>query len=824
MASTKIAPIFENMEYGSIPESDALAKKWLKRHKFSFGHFIRGKWSTPRKSKWVEINAPATGERLGKMPLGTKADVLDAIKFSRKVQKSWEVLGGFERAKYLYALASLIQKNSSLLVMLESLNTGKPICEARIADVNLAARHFYHHAGWAQLLDSEFSGYEAYGVIGQIISHDSPFLMLAWKIAPALAAGNTVVLKPSESTPLTSFLFVELCQEAGLPSGVVSIVQGDDSIGAEITKHPDIDKISFTGSTETGRIIRDVTAGSGKGLTLELGSKSPMIVFENADLDSAVEGIVEGAWLNQGEVCCAMTRLFLQESIAEKMIQKLTHRMENIRVGSPIDKTMDMGAIISREQFDKIDSLVKQGVEEGATLIQPGMASCPEGLFYPPTLLLNVQPASTIAQTEITCPVVTAMTFRTPEEAVSLVNNSRYGFATSVWSENITVVLDVAPKLKTGMVWINSINMFDASCGLGGVRESGFGREGGREGMYSYLKPKYVKFMPLYKESKIEQSKIEQSKIEHTPDIDTDTTIDIDTTADIASVSVDGLANLDRMTKLYIGGKQVQSNDNCSLSINDAKGRSLCQVSDGSGEDINNAVKAAIKAEGWGNSDRHLRSQILYSIAENLSNRKEEFRKRIVQTTGMSSLGSRREVNDSIRRLFTYAAWADKYDGDVHCPPARFVSLAMKEPVGIMGIVCPDEAPLLGFVSLFAPAMAMGNRSVIIPSEKHPLSATDFYQLLDTSDVPAGVVNIVTGNRAALTQTLAEHDEVDGVWYFGSDVTGSALVEKASTGNLKRTWVNNGRNRNWFDRASAEGEEFLRHSVEIKNVWISYGG
>ena len=784
MSSIKIAPIFENMEYGSVPESDAIARKWLKQHKFSFGHFIRGRWSTPRKSKWVEIKSPATGEKLGKMPLGTKADVLDAIKSSRKAQKSWEALGGFERAKYLYALASLIQKNSSLLAVLESLNIGKPIHEACIADMNLAARYFYHHAGWAHLLNSKFSGYEACGVIGQISSHDSPFLMLAWKIAPALAAGNTVVLKPSESTPLTSFLFAELCQEAGLPPGVVCIVQGNGSIGAEITKHPDIDQISFTGSTETGRIIRDVTAGSGKDLTLELGGKSPMVVFENADLDSAVEGIVEGAWLNQCGICCTITRLFLQESIAEKMIQKLTHRMENLCVGSPVDKTMDIGTIISREQFDKIDSLVKLSVEEGATLIQPGMDSCPKGLFYPPTLLLDVQPASTIARTEIQGSVVSAMTFRTPEEAVLLANNSRYGLAASVWSENITVALEVASKLKTGMVWINSINMFDAACGFGGVRESGFGRYGGREGMYSCLKPKHVKSLPLYKESK---TKLDVE--EHKPD-------------DVKSANnVEGCGKSDKPLSAQI-----------------------IHVSEDSSEDIYNAVKSASKAESWGISDKHFRAQILYSIAENLSSRKKEFRKHLAQITKMSFLASRREVDESIHRIFTYAAWADKYDGDVHCTSSSFVSLAMKEPVGIMGIVCPDESPLLGFVSLFAPAMAMGNRSVIIPSEKHSLSVTDFYQLLDTSDIPAGVVNIVTGNRSVLTQTLAEHDEVDGVWYFGSDVPGSALVEKASTGNLKRTWVNNGRKRNWFDRTSAEGEEFFRHAVEVKNVWLPYGG
>jgi len=799
-AQTKIAEIFETMEYGPAPESSGTAKEWLAQHNSKFGHFINGKWVVPTKGKWFDTKNPATGEVLGKVSLGTKTDVDNAVKAARKAQKSWAALEGFQRAKYLYAIARLIQKNSRLLAVIESLDNGKPIRETRDLDVNLAARHFYHHAGWAQILDTEFPGYEAYGVVGQVIPWNFPFLMLAWKIAPALAAGNTVVLKPAEPTPLTAVLFAELCEEAGLPPGVVNIVQGDGSTGAEIVKHPDINKIAFTGSTDVGRVIRNATAGTGKGLTLELGGKSPTIVFENADLDSAVEGVVDGIWFNQGEVCCAGSRLLLQEGIAEKMIAKLKERMTHMRVGSPLDKAIDMGAIISQEQYDKIDSMVKQGVREGATLVQPGKDSCPKGCFYPPTMLTNVQPASTVAQEEIFGPVVSVMTFRTPEEAVLLANNSRFGLAASIWSENINLALDVAPKIKAGVVWINSTNMFDAACGFGGYRESGFGREGGREGMYSYLKPSFLKSLPVYKENK---AKLSAAK--HTP------------------APVEGLANIDRTAKLYIGGKQARPDGAYSLGITDKKGKLLGQVGEGNRKDIRNAVEAAKKAEGWSKSAHHLRAQILYYIAENLSTRKDEFKKRIVQMTGVTPVAAAKEVDESIRRLFTYAAWADKYDGDVHYPPARLVSVAMKESVGILGLVCPDEAPLLGFVSLFAPAMAMGNRSVIIPSEKYPLSATDFYQIFDTSDVPAGVVNIVTGDRATLTKTLAEHDELDGLWYFGSDVSGSELVEKSSTGNLKRTWVNNGKQRDWLDRVEAEGEEFLRHAVEIKNVWIPYG-
>lgn len=801
MPNTKIAEIFETMDYGPSPESDKTAREWLETHGKTFGHFINNKWVKPAKGKSFSTKNPANGEVLAKIYTGDKNDVNNAVKSATAAQKKWAALDGHERAKHLYAIARLIQKNSRLIAVVETLDNGKPIRETRDIDVSLAARHFYHHAGWAQILDTELPGYEPYGVVGQIIPWNFPFLMLAWKIAPALAAGNTVVLKPAEFTPLTAVLFAELCLESGLPAGVVNIVQGDGGTGAEIVKHPGISKIAFTGSTDVGRIIRGATAGSGKALTLELGGKSPTIVFENADLDSAVEGVVDGIWLNQGEVCCAGSRLLLQEGIAEKMITKLKRRMEHLRLGSPLDKGIDMGSLVSEEQFTKVSKLVAQGVKEGATLIQPGKDSCPtNGCFYPPTMLTNVQPSSTVAEVEIFGPVVTVMTFRTPEEAVQLANNTRFGLAASIWSENINLALDIAPKIKAGVVWINSTNMFDASCGFGGYRESGFGREGGKEGMYAYLKPAFLKKLPQYKDSKKKLSAAQRVEADHS-----------------------SVAHIDRTAKLYIGGKQARPDGNYSLSILDAKGNLAGQVGEGNRKDIRNAVEAARKAEGWGKSVHHLRAQILYYIAENLSARGDEFKKRLVTLTGCTPAAAQKEVDESIRRLFSYGAWADKYDGQVHTPPARLVACAMKEPVGILGIVCPDENPLLSFVSLFAPAMAMGSRSVIIPSEKYPLLATDLYQIFDTSDVPGGIINIVTGHRAELTKTLAEHDEVDAVWYFGSDTTGSALVEKSSTGNLKRCWVNNGLARNWLDRVQGEGEEFLRHATEIKNIWIPYG-
>jgi aldehyde dehydrogenase (NAD+) len=417
--------------------------------------------------------------------------------------------------------------------VLETIDNGKPIRESRDIDIPLVVRHFYHHAGWAQLLDSEFPGYAACGVVGQIIPWNFPLLMLAWKIAPAIATGNTVVLKPAEFTPLTALAFAEICQEIGLPAGVVNIVTGDGSTGEALVKHAGVDKIAFTGSNEVGRAIRRATAQSHKRLSLELGGKSPFVVFEDADLDSAVEGLVDGIWLNQGQVCCAGSRLLMQESIAETLMEKIRERMSTLRVGSPLDKGIDIGAIVAPVQLDRIRRLVDQGVAEGATCWQPRTEMPSRGLYFPPTLLSNVHPTSVVAQQEIFGPVLAAMTFRTPAEAVELANNTVYGLAACVWSESINVALQVAAQIKAGVVWVNCTNLFDASCGFGGYRESGYGREGGREGLLEYLEPSWFKRAPA-----------------------------LPIAERAATASTDGqqqsAPSIDRTVKLYIGGKQAR--------------------------------------------------------------------------------------------------------------------------------------------------------------------------------------------------------------------------------------------------------------------------
>jgi aldehyde dehydrogenase (NAD+) len=805
---SSVAEIFESLDYGPAPESDKNALAWLGKHERVFGHFIGGRWTEPGET--FDVFNPATRELLARVSQGTAQDMNAAVDAARGALPAWQGLTPHARARWLYALARGVQKHSRLFAVLESMDNGKSIRETRDIDVPLVARHFYHHAGWAQLLGAEFPGYHGVGVVGQIIPWNFPLLMLAWKIAPALAAGCTIVIKPAEFTPLTALLFAELAADVGLPSGVLNVLTGDGDTGKLIVDHPDIDKIAFTGSTEVGRAIRRATAGSGKKLSLELGGKSPFIVYDDADLDSVVEGVVDAIWFNQGQVCCAGSRLLAQEGIATKLEAKLRARMEKLRVGSSLDKAVDMGAIVAPVQLERIRGLVRQGVDEGARMWQPSWACPTEGYFYPPTLFTEVSPSSTIAQVEIFGPVLVSMTFRTPEESVALANNTPYGLAASVWTENINLALDIAPKLKSGVVWVNSTNLFDAAAGFGGYRESGFGREGGREGMFEYL--------TRHAGGEGGDAGRGTRDAAGTARSNRSSTLDIDAQPSARSP----LPDIDRTPKLFIGGKQTRPDSGYSRRIMAPNGEIAGEVGEGNRKDIRNAVEGAHTAyKAWSKATGHNRAQILYYIAENLASRATEFADRIQRMTGRDSSDATREVDAAVSRLFTYGAWADKYDGAVHSVPLRGVAIAMNEPIGILGVACPNEFPLLGFVSLVAPTIAAGNTIVAIPSEPHPLSATDFYSVLETSDVPDGVVNIVTGAKDALSKILAEHDDVEGMWYFGSR-EGVKAVELASASNMKRTWAT-WHTRDWLDAPDSEGREFLRQATQVKNVWVPYG-
>ncbi len=825
--------IFKNMEYGPAPESPDAVKAWLDEHNRKFGLFINNEWVTPKGAKYYPSYNPADGELLAETVQAGQKEVDAAVAAARTVFESWSQTPGLVRARYMYAIARNIQKHQRLLAVLESMDNGKPIREARDIDVPLLARHFYYYAGWAQLMATELRDYQPVGVIGQIIPWNFPLLMLAWKIAPAIAMGNTVVLKPASYTRLSALLFAEIVAEAGLPPGVINVITGSSKAGTMIVAHPDVDKIAFTGSTDVGRILRRQTAGSGKKLSLELGGKSPIIVFEDADLDGAIEGVVDAIWFNQGQVCCAGSRLIVQENVADKFIRKLKVRMEHMRVGDPLDKCIDMGAIVDQTQWDTVDGWVKTGVKEGGVLFQPDIELPAKGLFYKPTLITDLDPAAETVQEEIFGPVLVSLTFRTPAEAIALANNTRYGLAASVWSDNVNLALDVASKIKAGAMWVNCHNVFDAAAGFGGYRESGFGREGGREGLFEYVRPAWMPrprpdFQPPAEGKKPALSKVEGSKWgEHVPARPTMPTLSGSERSDAGAKSKSvSMPAVDRTPKMYIGGKQVRPDGAYTLAVLNPKGQVIGQVGDGNRKDIRDAVEAAHAAHlakpGWAMRHGYNRSQILYFIAENLDARNAEFVERIIEMTGRTRKSAQAEVDASVQRLFTYAAWADKYGGSVQETTLRGITVAINEPVGVIGIACPDESPLLTFVSLMAPAIARGNTVVMIPSEKHPLSATDFYQVLDTSDVPGGVVNILTGDRDHLTKTLIQHEDVDAVWYFGS-AEGSYHVEYESAANMKRTWVGYGLPRDWLSREQGEGHEFLHEATQVKNIWVPTG-
>jgi aldehyde dehydrogenase (NAD+) len=779
---------FDKLDYSEALESSSEAQKWLEDNGRRFGQFINGKFISQKDAEIIASLDPSNGDLLANIEIASDSQLNTAVKAARQAQPNWQALGGHGRAKVLYALARLIQKNARLIAVLETLDNGKPIRESRDIDIPLAIRHFYHHAGWAQLQEKEFKSYESIGVVAQIVPWNFPLLMLSWKIAPALAMGNTIVFKAAEQTPITAMYFAHLCQQAGIPSGVINMVNGDGVIGASLAAHEGIDKVAFTGSTAVGQSIRKSTAGQGKKLTLELGGKSAFVVFEDADLDAAVEGLVDSIWFNQGEVCCAGSRLLVQAEVAEKLHLKIKARIKQLRLGLPLDKSIDLGSLVSKTQFERVSQMVNDGLKHGGESFQACDIDAEKNL-YPPTLITDIDSSHPLAQEEIFGPVLVSMTFRTQSEAVALANNSRYGLAASVWSENINRAMDVAPKIKAGVLWINCHNQFDASCGFGGVKESGFGREGGKEGLYEYLKPRYLSPVKNVRSKKTNSNKNQL---------------------------------IDRTLKFYIGGKQVRPDSGHSIETFNANGTLAAVVGSGNRKDIRNAVNAAVKATSWSSQSGHGRAQILYFLAENLAVRESEWIERLEILCGISNEHAKAEFDESISRIFSYAAWADKYDGAVHSAPYRGVTMALPEPIGVLAQVAPENQPLLTTISLIAPAIAMGNRVILIPSDSFPSVALELVQTFETSDIPPGVINIVTGDKSELSHQLVGHAEVDGVWCW-SDSNNIAKVETISAMDLKRLWVHIDGDRDWLDSNQGEGLEFLRNATEVKNIWTPYG-
>ena len=476
MSEWKYAPAPESTDVVSIDST--------------YGLFVGGQFVDPKSGDYMKTINPATEEVLASVAVAGEEDVDLAVAAARDAAVEWSGLAGSERAKYIFRIARTIQERSRELAVLESMNGGKPIKESRDIDVPLAAAHFFYYAGWADKLDYAFAGRrtEPLGVAAQVIPWNFPLLMLAWKIAPALATGNTVVLKPAETTPLTALSFARICDQAGLPPGVVNIITGAGQTGAALVRHPGVDKVAFTGSTDVGKEIQRAVAGTGKRLTLELGGKAANIVFDDAPLDAAIEGVVNGIFFNQGHVCCAGSRLLVQESVADRFLDKLKRRLGTLRLGDPLDKNTDIGAINSRDQLDKIKRLVGIGVDEGAELYQAPCDIPERGFWFPPTVFTGVSQSHVIAREEIFGPVLSVMTFRTPDEAIEKANNTAFGLSAGVWTEKGSRILWMADRLHAGVVWANTFNRFDPASPFGGYKESGFGREGGLQGLEAYVK------------------------------------------------------------------------------------------------------------------------------------------------------------------------------------------------------------------------------------------------------------------------------------------------------------------------------------------------
>jgi aldehyde dehydrogenase (NAD+) len=744
-------------EYAPAPQSRAVVTL-----RPGYGLFIGGEFVDPASGESLKTVNPATEEVLAEVAVAGPEDVERAVAAARTAyDRVWAKLPGSERAKYLYRIARLLQERAREFAVLESMDNGKPIRESRDVDIPLATAHFFYHAGWAEKL--EWAGLpagpdgapSALGVAGQVIPWNFPLLMLSWKIAPALATGNTVVLKPAETTPLTALLFADVCQQADLPPGVVNILTGAGATGAALVAHPGIDKVAFTGSTEVGRRIARTVAGSRKRVTLELGGKAANIVFDDAPIDQTIEGIVNGIFFNQGHVCCAGSRLLVQESVVDDVISRLRRRLGTLRVGDPLDKNTDVGAINSREQLERITELVSVGEAEGASRWSPACELPERGYWFAPTVFTDVAPAHRIAREEIFGPVLSVLTFRTAQEAVAKANQTPYGLSAGVWTEKGSRILWMADRLRAGVVWANTFNRFDPASPFGGYKESGYGREGGRQGLAGYVIDPGEDGAPP------------ASKLTSPP---------APRGGDRISVA--------KTYKLYIGGAFPRSESGRSYPVTSAVGNFLANASQASSKDVRDAVSAARAAfAGWSGATAYNRGQVLYRVAEMMEGRRAQFIDEVADAEGLSGAAAASAVDAAIDRWVWYAGWPDKLAqvaGNANPVAGPYFNISAPEPTGVVGVLAPQASSLLGLVSVVAPVLVPGNTCVVLTSTDRPLPAVTLGEVLATSDLPGGVVNILSGRTAELAPWLASHEDVDAL-----DLTGAADADSVDWGALE---------------------------------------
>ncbi|KAK0052885.1 aldehyde dehydrogenase family 16 member A1 [Biomphalaria pfeifferi] len=802
-AILNVESIFDNLSYGSAPDSESVALSWLNKHSRHFGLYINGQWVHRDTQITVESRNPANDELLATTVEANEDDINLAVSTSREAFNLWSSLNAHLRARYLYSIARTLQKCQSLLAVVEAIDSGKTTRETRGTDIPAVIRHFYHYAGWAQIKDSELAKWKPYGVTVILPHWSFPLLHLASRVAAALATGNTVIILPSSLAPLSALLFADICSQVGLPKGVVNVVTASKDVS--LLSHPNVDKVFFAGSIEEGQRVRKLTAGTGKSLSLELSGRCPVLVFEEADIDSAVEGIIEAAFFNNGLSNHSGTRLLIQETVYSQVIEKLKIRMSKLTVGKNFEKNNDQGPLISSEVALKLITLL-QSPHGGQVYQVEGVPN--QNNYFPPTLIYDVQTSSEVYVDEFYGPLLVAVAFRTVKEGIALANHSIYGIAASVWTENINVALEAASCIQAGTVWINAHNLTDAAAGVGGCKKSGYGRSGGKRSLYDYVQPNY-----------------QNRSVPRTINVDfnkfgTSSSADILPIAPPTDTAGDKLS-VDKTYKLFYGGGQKRPDSGATYPIRSASNQVLGYVPDGGRKDIRNAVEAADKvARSWAKKEGHGKAQILYYVAENLQSRLKEFADLISAMTNKSKEESTNEVEVAIQRLFYWAAYCDKYGGLVQETSLYGLTVEKNESVGVIGIICPDNFPFLGFISMVAPAIARGNAVVIVPSNKFPLAALGFHQILETSDLPGGVINIITGDQDVLTRTLTEHHDVNAVWYFGS-AEGSKFVEFGSASNVKATWVNYGAEVDFIN--NCDGEELLYHSTTTKSIWMPMG-
>ncbi|XP_074164319.1 aldehyde dehydrogenase family 16 member A1 [Sminthopsis crassicaudata] len=785
------------MDYGPAPESPSLALAWLHEQGAKLGHFVNGEWRTPEGQEPVVCRDPCSGELLASCLQADSGFVASAVDVAGRAFETWSRLPGAARAQHLLRLAETIRRHQKLLWTLEAMASGRVVREVRDGDLPLAQQLLQYHACWAQTQEQALSGWEPVGVVAVILPPTFSFIEMMWRICPALAVGCTVVVFGSPAS-LSALLVAQLSEEAGLPPGVFNVVMGAALLETMPSGLPGVAKVAFSGPVEEGKALRRALAGSCTDLSLSLGTESLLVVTDTADLDSAVEGVVDAVWSDRSQ---GGLRLLVQLSAYEELLWKLETRLRRVRQGRSLDWAVDMGTR-GASAWEKAQSYVQEAQSQGAQIFQDGSAP-PQSPFFPPTLVLGLAPASPCAQVEVPWPLVTIFPFRTAKEALAMGNGTPRGGSASVWSERLTLALDLAYKLLMGTVWINAHSLQDAAAPVGGCKENGSSWHGGPDGLYEYLRPVGAPPRPGACPEPLDYDNFGLSARPVLP-------------------SGDSPACKSAPYGVFVAGRFQNPSSRSSRPVLGSGGHVSAHVAEGGAKDVREAVEAAHKAAAaWASRVPGSRASTLWALADALSQRSQELEDQLVEVTGVDLADARTEVVLSVARLRAWGAQVHAQGAGLHSTGPHGPFLRLREALGVVAIICPEEQPLLAFVSLLAPALACGSAVIMVPSGACPLPALQLCQDM-AGLLPPGLVNVLTGDRDHITRCLALHQDVPALWYFGS-AQGSQFVEWASAGNLKAVWVNGGRGRSWDREGEGAAPELCLRAARTKALWLSLG-